>query len=100
MLPLHAAHPRAESAIVFATGLVVVAAAVALTREGWSRVGALGGVGVVAGGLRAGIEAVGPATHLLVHLAGHALEIGAVLAVAFAGYYALIEVRAVAPAGA
>jgi hypothetical protein len=94
MFPLHSGHGVTESVVVLALALVVVAAAFALTREGWSRVGALVGVGVGAGVGRLGVAVVGvhgDAGHLL----GHGLELSAVVVLALAGYYALFDARAV-----
>lgn len=93
MFPLHSGHGEAESLVILALALVVVGAAFALTREGWSRVGALVGVAVGAGASRLALSTVGvhgDATHLL----GHGLELSAVVVVALAGYYALFEARA------
>lgn len=96
MLPLHSGHGATESVVVLALALVVVAAAFALTREGWSRVGALVGVGLGAAGSRLAVVAVGghvDAGHLL----GHGLELSAVVVLALAGYYALFDARSVTP---
>lgn len=93
MLPLHSGHGVTESVVVIALALVVVAAAFALTREGWSRVGALVAVGLGAAGSRLVVGTVGfhgEAGHLL----GHGLELSAVVVLALAGYYALFDARA------
>lgn len=96
MIPMHAGHPGHESALIVALALVVVATAFALTREGWSRVGALGGVAVAAGGARATLAVVG--VHgTVTHLVGHGLELSAVVVVVLAGYYALFDARTAAP---
>jgi hypothetical protein len=93
MIPLHAGHPGHESTLIVAFALVVVAAAFALTREGWSRVGSLVGVAVAAGGVRLGHEVVG-GHGTVTHLVGHGIELSAVVVVALAGYYALFDALA------
>lgn len=93
MLPLHAGHDGPQSVAVVAFALVVVAVAFALTREGWTRVGALLGVGAAVVGGRLVVVAFGvhgDAGHLL----GHGLELSAVVVFALAGYYALFDARA------
>lgn len=92
MFPLHSGHGEAESLVILALALVVVGAAFALTREGWSRVGSLVGVAVGAGASSLALTVVGvhgDATHVL----GHGLELSAVVVVALAGYYALFDAR-------
>ena len=98
MFPLHSGHGDAQSLVILALALVVVGVAVALTREGWSRVGALVGVAVGAGAGRLAISAVGvhgEATHLF----GHGLELSGVVVVGLAGYYALFDARSATPSG-
>lgn len=92
MLPLHSGHPGLESVLIGALALVVVAAAIALTRDGWSRVGALAGVALLSAGIRGLIEGVGFVAEW-VHLAAHGLEIGAVALAAITVYYALFDAR-------
>lgn len=91
MLPLHPGHPGHESALILALAIVVVATVFALTRRGWSRVGALLGTVVLAGGLRLGIEAFGIHAHSALHLAGHGLEVSAIALLVLAGYYAVFD---------
>lgn len=98
MFPLHSGHGEAQSLVILALALVVVGAAFALTREGWSRVGALVAVAVGAGAGRLALSAVGvhgKATHIL----GHALELSAVAVVGLAGYYALFDARTATASG-
>lgn len=93
MFPLHPGHPGHESALIAALAVVVVAAAFALTREGWSRAGALLGVGLMAIVLRGAVELLGIHVHGALHLLGHGLELSAVALLALAGYYALFDAR-------
>jgi hypothetical protein len=95
MLPLHSGHPGTESVLIVGLALVTVTAALALRREGWSRVGALVGVAALSAGVR-GVVAVVGLGHGWVHLGAHGLEIGAIALVATAGYYALFDARGVA----
>lgn len=92
MLPLHSGHGGIESLVILALALVVVGVAFALTREGWTRVGALVGVAVGAGASRLALGVVGihgDPTHLL----GHGLELSGIVVLALAGYYALSDAR-------
>lgn len=96
MFPLHSGHDGTGSVAVIAFALVVVTVAFALTREGWTRVGALVGVGLGAAGSRLVVAVVGfhgGAGHLL----GHGLELSVVAVLALAGYYALFDPRAPTP---
>lgn len=93
MLPLHAGHDGTGSVVIVALALVVVGAAFALTREGWSRVGALVAVALGAGANRLVVGLVGVHGHVA-HLLGHGLELSAVVVLALAGYYALFDARA------
>lgn len=93
MFPLHSGHPGHEAALIVAMSVVVLAAAFALTREGWSRVGSLFGVAVLAGITRISVELVGIHTSSVLHQVGHSLELGTVILLALAGYYALFDVR-------
>lgn len=97
MFPLHAGHSHVESALVVALCIVLVGAAFALTREGWSRVGALVGVAAVAGGSRLGVAVVGIHGRETLHLLGHGLELSALALVLLAGYYALFDLQMAAP---
>lgn len=97
MLPLHSGHPGTESVLIAALALVVVATAIALSRDGWSRVGSLVGVALLAAGIRGLIEGVGLAIVEWVHLAAHGLEIGAIALAAIAGYYAMFDARTATP---
>ena len=92
MLPLHSGHGEAESLVILALALVVVGAAFALTREGWSRVGALVGVAVGAGASSLALWVAGVRGEVA-HVLGHGLELSAVVVVALAGYYALFDAR-------
>lgn len=94
MIPLHAGHSHAESVVILALSAVVVGTAFALTRDSWSRVAALAGVAVVAGGSRFAVEALGIHGDRTLHLLGHGLELSAIALVALAAYYALFDVRA------
>lgn len=96
MFPLHPGHPGAESVLIAGLSLLVVAAALALTRDGWSRVGALVGTALLAVGLRGLVEVVGLGVSEWVHLAAHGLELGAIALAATAGYYALFDARTTA----
>jgi hypothetical protein len=89
MHSLHAGHPTHESVFIIALSLVALATAFALTRDGWSRVGALLGTAVVAGGARIGVEALGIHAHGALHLFGHGLELSVIATSVLAGYYAL-----------
>lgn len=93
MLPLHSGHPGTESVLIVALALVVVAAAIALTRDGWSRVGALAGVALLSAGTRGLIGGLGFGGAEWVHLAAHGLEIGAIALTAITVYYALFDAR-------
>lgn len=96
MLPLHSGHSGTESLVILALAVVVVGVSFALSREGWSRVGALLGVAVAVGAGRLGVAVVGihgDATHLL----GHALELSGLVVVLLAGYYTLFAARAATP---
>ncbi|MFT4885699.1 MAG: hypothetical protein ACI8U4_003226 [Natronomonas sp.] len=93
MLPLHSGHPGSESILIVALALVVVAAAIALTRDGWSRVGALAGVALLSAGTRGLIETVGFGGAEWVHLGAHGLELGAIALTALTVYYALFDAR-------
>lgn len=89
MYVLHSGHPVHESVFIIALSLVVLATAFALTRDGWSRVGALLGTAVIAGGVRIGVEAFGIHAHGAFHLFGHGLELSLVATSVLAVYYAL-----------
>jgi len=93
MIPLHSGHGGTESVIILALAAVVIGAAFALTREGWSRVGGLLAVAVGAGVGRGAVGAVGVRGDPS-HLFAHGLELSAVVVVALAGYYALFDARA------
>lgn len=97
MFPLHAGHTGIESLLILGLAVVVVGTAFALTREGWSRVGALVGVAALAGGSRLGVAAVGVHGEGALHLLAHGLELSAVVVVALATYYALFNARTVTP---
>lgn len=95
MLPLHSGHPGSESVLIVGLALAVVAAAIALTRDGWSRVGALAGVALLSAGIRGLIGSLGFGDEW-VHLAAHGLEIGAIALTAITLYYAFFDARTTA----
>lgn len=93
MLPLHSGHDGPQSVPVLAFALVVVAAAFALTRDGWTRVVSLLAVGLGTLGARLAVWVIG------VHgdaglLLGDGLELSALVVLALAGYYGILDVRA------
>ena len=89
MYLLHSGHQFYESVLILTFALVVLASAFALTRDGWSRVGALLGAAMIAGGTRVGVEALGTHAHGLFHLLGHGLELSLIVTSVLAVYYAL-----------
>lgn len=97
MFPLHPGHPGHESALIIVMAIVVVGAAFALTREGWSRVAALIGVAAIAAVSRVGIEVYGIHVHNSLHLIGHGLELSVVVVLGLAGYYVLDVRRTLTP---
>lgn len=88
MYPLHPGHPGQESVFIVALAVIVLVGGFALTRKGWSRVGALVGVATLAAVLRISLEIVTVHVHEIGHLVGHGLELGLVVCTALAGYYA------------
>ncbi|MFW5964817.1 MAG: hypothetical protein ACOCQM_08105 [Natronomonas sp.] len=94
MLPLHSGHPAGESAFILALAVVFVAAAFALTREGWTRVGGLVGSAALAGTAAITAEAFEITVHGSLHVLGHGLEIGALALLGLAGFYALFDADA------
>jgi hypothetical protein len=91
MLPLHSGHPAGESAFIIVLALVVVAAAFALTRGGWARVGGLVGSALLAGSTTIAAETFDIAVHGPLHILGHGLEIGTLALLGLAGFYALFD---------
>lgn len=91
MLPLHSGHPAGESAFILVIALVVVAAAFALTRTGWARVGGLVVSAALAATAALAAEALDIAVHGPLHVVGHGLEIGALALLGLAGFYALFD---------
>lgn len=85
MYPLHPGHPGVEAATVLLLSAVVLAAALALTLEGWSRAGGLAAAGALAVVARVGLAVVDPAGSAVLHVAGHGLELGGVVALGLAG---------------
>lgn len=91
MYPLHPGHLGVEAVTVLLVSAVILAAALAL--EGWSRVGGLAAAGALAVAARVGLDVVGPEGSTALHVAGHGLELGAVIALGLAGAAALLEGR-------
>lgn len=97
MIPLHSGHPGAEATVIVGLAAVVVGAVFALTRGGWSRVGALLGVGGLAVTVGFVIEALGLPGEGAVHLLSHGFELSAVVLFGLASYYALFDARTATP---
>lgn len=97
MYPLHPGHPGPDTASIVLLAAVVLAAAFALTLEGRSRAKALLGTAVLAGGSRAVVALVGLEATAWTHIAGHALEVSAVVALGLACAHVLGDGAALSP---
>lgn len=97
MYPLHPGHPGPDAAVIVLLAAVVLAAAFALTLEGRSRAKALLGTALFAGGSRVVVALVGLDATAWTHVAGHALEVSAAVALVLTGAHALGDGATLSP---